>query len=537
MLARKCELPMPYKQLANHIIACLFALAFSACGSLARAQDAKTLETQAYSAYERKDFDTSAALFEKAIAAGDHSAGIYYDAACSHALAGNRDRAFANLGFAVEAGYAKTGSLIYDNDLKSLQSDPRWQSVIDRMDALHPEQPYLRLLEDQSRSIPSRYLPVRRAIANGLQPPPFEKSHFLQFYGVLASMSGDYDVAHRFYLPNKAPDPDPMKLGFDHAVPANAQILRQARGRQAVFLNESHGDAQTRAANYTLLAPLRKQGFKYLALETLARVDPEPSGPTACSAPRLGDADLPSRGYPVHRKTGYYTSEPVYGEIIREAIRLGFTLVSYDNFSNLAPREQHQAEMLHCLFKADPKAKVLVIAGFSHIAEDKESGWGGGMMAYRFKALTGIDPLTVNMSDLTNLDSTQLAFPKADDGRGAQAYALVDKSGAAYGSGKYDLMLYVRYPAHRNDPGGSWLELGGARKRTPIATTACREKVPCLLEARAMGEGSDAIPSDRCVVGNAGEAACNLYLRPGQYRIVAVDEAESLLTESDLTVR
>ena len=513
----------------------LLALALALSSSLALAQDAKTLESQADAAYDSKDYVTSAALFEKVIDLGDPSPGLVYDAACSHALAGEKDAAFASLDQALSLGYGHVDHVLSDGDLESLHSDPRWKATVDRMLALHPEAPYQRLLEDQSKSVPARYLPVRHAFTNGLKAPSSSTSSFMQFYSTMASMMGEYDEARASYMPHGAPSIDPVAAGFDHAVPAKALILERARKHQAVFLNESHGEAQTRAANYLLLAPLRKLGFKYLALETLTPPDPEPSGDSACAAPRLFDAELPTRGYPT-RRTGYYTSEPVYGEIIREALRLGYTLVSYDGGGNLGPREQHEAEMIACVLKADPKARIVAIGGFGHISERKDDTYPGGRMGVRFKQLTGIDPLTVSNTELVNIDPATLVFPANDKGRSAEAYALLNKQGLPYGSDRFDLIVYERHPAHRNDNGGSWLELGGARKRTPVTAAGCHATFPCLLEAQADGESTEAIPSDRCVIADARAPGCNLYLRPGRYRIASYDENVKQLDSGGITV-
>lgn len=513
----------------------LIALALALSSSLAVAQDAKTLEAQANAAYERKEYSTSAALYEKVINLGDPSSGMVYNLACVYALAGDKDHALAALDQAISLGYAHVDHLQSDSDLESLHADPRWKSLVDRMIALHPEIPYQRLLEDQSKSVPARYLPVRRALAGGLKAPSPTTSSFLQFYSTMASMMGEYDEARASYMRHLTPSVDPVKAGFDHAVPANALILERARKHQVVLLNESHAEAQTRAANFLLLAPLRKLGFKYLALETLTPPDPEPSGASACAAPLLGDAELPTRGYPT-RRTGYYTSEPVYGELIREALRLGYTLVSYDGGGNLGPREQHEAEMIACLLKADPKARIVAIGGFGHISELRDDRYPGGVMGYRFKQLTGIDPLTVSNTELVNIDPKTIMFPAKDTGRSAEGYALVNKDGVPYGSDRMDLIIYERHPAHRNSQGGSWLELGGARKRTPITAAGCHATFPCLLEAQADGESTEAIPSDRCVISDAKAPGCNLYLRPGRYRVASYDENVKQLDIGGITV-
>ena len=332
------------------------------------------------------------------------------------------------------------------------------------------------------------------------------------------------------------PKSDPLAAGYTRAVPANALVLARAKGRRAIMINESHGEAQTRAAIYTLLAPLRAAGFTHLAMETLNQPDPEPSGEQACAAPVLHDAALPTRGYPT-KDTGYYTSEPVDGEIVREAIRLGFTLVSYDGGGNGPPREQHEAQMLACVFKREPDARLVVIAGFGHISEKANDNWPGGAMAYRFRQVTGFDPLTINTPDLLPLDPAKLSFPPADTGRGSEAYALLNDTGEPYGSDAYDVLLYVRSPAHRNDGAGSWLELDGVRKPSRVSAKACGDVFPCLVQARAAAEGDDAIPSDSCVIADAAQASCTLYLRPGQYRVALIGEPDKVLATTRRRVR
>ena len=48
---------------------------------------------------------------------GEHAKGFYYNAACAHALAGRKDRAFALLELAITKGYSNLMSLGGDPDL------------------------------------------------------------------------------------------------------------------------------------------------------------------------------------------------------------------------------------------------------------------------------------------------------------------------------------------------------------------------------------------------------------------------------------
>ena len=90
-------------------------------------------------------------------------------------------------------------------------------------------------------------------------------------------------------------------------------ITDAAAGHRIVLVNEVHHNAQTRALTLELLPRLRKLGFTYLAIEALG-----------------DDPGLVQRGYPLRSSGTEYLQEPLYGEIVREAIRLGFVLVPYD---------------------------------------------------------------------------------------------------------------------------------------------------------------------------------------------------------------
>jgi tetratricopeptide (TPR) repeat protein len=484
------------------------------------APDANQLTMQAAKAYEAKQFAEAAALYMAAGQAGANKIDSPYNAACSYALAGKADEAFAQLFLAMEAGLRQDPAM--DPDFKSLQGDPRWKQVQERFSDAHPEAKFVPMLTDKSKSSAERYFIGRAAVAGGV--PVFDtNSMFNQMYGNAAQNVGEYDEATRIYGVSQSMD-DPIGEGFNHAVDAVPVVLARAKGRQAVFLNESHGLTQTRAANYALLAGLRAEGFDTLGIETLA-ANVVARDSAHCSDATLLDEGLQARGYAL-LDSGYYTTDPVFAEIIREALRLGFRLVPYDPYHaehNQAQREQTQADNLACVFKADPKARLLVIGGFAHIDEG-ESNWvkEGGMMARRFRVATGIDPLTVDTAKHTHLDPKALGLDTST--RLAPSYVLQNDKGETFGGEQVDIALFVPAPAHRNDGLPSWLELGGARKRVAVARAECKDKDPCLAEARRVGEDAKAVPSDRCVLGGA-DNGCTLFLPPGQYEIATYDSA------------
>ncbi|MDD2889194.1 MAG: PDZ domain-containing protein [bacterium] len=89
------------------------------------------LADKAYKAYKNKNYKESAEIYEKVIQIkGNTDNGTFYDAACSFALAGNKDKAFEYLGKAVDNGYCNLQWMRTDTDLASLHKDPRFKKIL-----------------------------------------------------------------------------------------------------------------------------------------------------------------------------------------------------------------------------------------------------------------------------------------------------------------------------------------------------------------------------------------------------------------------
>jgi hypothetical protein len=209
-----------------------------------------------------------------------------------------------------------------------------------------------------------------------------------QYLAFSESELGLYGEAVRdFPLKSRLPDdfaaPLPPAWEATDAVDAIADL---AASHRVVMVNEAHHDAHTRLITFQLLPRLRALGFTHLALEAL-----------------IEDGDsLRQRGYPLATSGTEYLREPVYGQIVREALRLGYVLVSYDPAASSAQeRERLQARALYeKVLSHDPKAKLLVHAGYAHI--DKAPGRLGSVqpMAERLHGLSGLDILSVDMTDV-----------------------------------------------------------------------------------------------------------------------------------------
>ena len=167
-------------------------------------------------------------------------------------------------------------------------------------------------------------------------------------------------------------------------VPAAQAITAMARDRRLVMINEAHHDAHTRQLTLELLPRLRALGFNYFAAEALL----------------AADSSLSERGYPVQGSGTEYLREPLYGDIVRTALRLGYHVIAYDAGTPGQGRERQQARNLYRqVFAHDPTARLFVHAGYAHI--DKAPGRLANMepMSMLLKELSGLESLSIDQTE------------------------------------------------------------------------------------------------------------------------------------------
>jgi hypothetical protein len=351
-----------------------------------------------------------------------------------------------------------------------------------------------------------------------------------QLAATLENQLGLYNEAVRdFPFDNRVRvEIDPVKLPGPaswRAEDAAEAIARLATNRRLVMINEVHHDAHTRELTLQLLPRLRKLGFTYFAAEALDDKDTE----------------LMKRGYPVVGGSPYL-NEPVYGEIVREAIRQGFIVVAYESpGSSTAEREQGQADNLYRrVFLRDPHARLFVHSGYAHI--DKGSGNFGSdivPMAVHLKRLTGIDPLSIDQSQLRDIGGRgnneayrQLTVDFHPDGPSV----LVSRhDGTVWSTDPrlHDVSVLLPPMDHRRRP--DWLTLDGKRQPRLVTTAMCDKKVPCLIEAHYAGEADNATAADR-IAFMVPDSVNSLYLGPGDYNLTAIDVDGRLLSERKLHI-
>jgi len=291
--------------------------------------------------------------------------------------------------------------------------------------------------------------------------------------------------------------------GWDAVIDA---IAARAAAHRVVIINESHMVTRHRETTRRLLAKLRPLGFSVLAAETFnqgyGRPAPVEARP-AVAWPRMDE--------------GYYSGEPAFGRLVREAKAQGYRLAAYEELhdpaappaddpaDNVVRRETAQARHLaEIVRRMAPDERLIVHAGYGHGSEVPFDFGGRDLewMGARFKALTGIDPLTVTQTFCRSAGGAAfLAVPPAD-----------------LRPGQFDMVVSHPVEAFADHRPRWRREAGDVAVAVPPALRPI--DAPLVIEAFAWGEPFDAVPVDRVLV-EPGDAV-PLLLPPGRYRVRAV---------------
>jgi hypothetical protein len=162
-------------------------------------------------------------------------------------------------------------------------------------------------------------------------------------------------------------------------------LKKKSLENQVIFFNEAHHISLHRNFVRRALPILYENGFRYFAMETFNK----------------SDTLIYERGYPI-RNSGFYIKDPEYGELLRDALDLGYTLVGYEASGKKGKeREVGQARnLMEQTISKDISAKVVVLAGFGHIREDSVPDWEQAMAGW-FKDFTDINPVTIDQVPFT----------------------------------------------------------------------------------------------------------------------------------------
>lgn len=302
-------------------------------------------------------------------------------------------------------------------------------------------------------------------------------------------MSLEYEDSTKFTC--DAPAGDPIR-----------SLTESAKNTSIVIINESHAEPRHRVFIRDLAIALRKIGYTHYAAETLSETAPgRVSGRTVES-------------------DGYYTHDPVYARVLADIRDMGYLPVAYEMRPEQRPpedanvaqqisaREQAQVEnLLSAVLLAAPNTRLLIHVGHTHVAERPamdDALW----MAARLKKTTGIDPLTISLTDCSAHGDAPVLSRRAVSINGAERPLLTD------------VMVGLPAKTFTDNRPDYRREIGD--RDTPILSALRPVDTPVLIEARPFGASDDVVPTDRLYV-RPGEAL-PLLLPPGAFSIWSFNE-------------
>lgn len=336
-----------------------------------------------------------------------------------------------------------------------------------------------------------------------------------------ALIYNDKDYTPRWTLKGVVKASDSLFLQACKPVKATDYIIRQARSKQIIIINEAHHNSLHRVFTASLLKGLYQAGFRYFGAETL----------------NFRDSSLNQRKYPVIA-SGYYTKEPQYGNLIREALKLGYHVFPYEattdeEFASGKSREIAQARHIETILKQDPKAKILLHCGYDHVVEVPLTNSWQKAMAGRLKEFTGIDPMTIDQQQWTELSQPTKEHPLYQSMQLVEASIYINTKGEVYPGlslGRTDVQ--VAHPRTRYQYGRpTWLLRANQWKPYFLKQEQCSLNLPCLALAYRADEpigkqnlAEQPIPVDVVELVNWQERKA-LILPTGRYRVVFRDSS------------
>ena len=208
----------------------------------------------------------------------------------------------------------------------------------------------------------------------------FEHSYH-DLLGILYSRVGRYKEARHEAEACGTQFIDHMKFAKPYkdtkTIPLSEVMDSIIENNRVIMMNEMHFNPHSRAFVISWLEKCYQNGYRYLAAETLF----------------AKDSLLNERRTVLLGETGFYSNEPVYGDMLRTALNMGYTLVPYEGEGFGVDREKDEAKnLVERILDNDPDAKFILLGGFGHIAD--RNGWYA--MGRYFKEQSGIDPFTMD---------------------------------------------------------------------------------------------------------------------------------------------
>ena len=365
----------------------------------------------------------------------------------------------------------------------------------------------------------------------------FENDKNLSRYQVAAtnySISGYYKQGLETWDKQSASDTLEKKtistedsLDFKSFKPVNAKkyIIDRSKNERIILINEAHNNSRHRVFTTSLLQDLYNNGYRFLGLEALWK-------------------NLDNRGFAV-LESGFYTKESQFGNLIQEAVKIGFTVFGYEGTSRVndggKTREREQAENIVKLMKENPNSKFLIHCGYEHIIEGVPSitTWDKAM-AGRIIEMTGINPFTIDQTYYSEKGNTNLNSPYIEMVNLDYPVIMINNENKAFSGDRENtknidcaiIHPITKYKNNRPD----WLNLSKERKTIKIENSKIKEYPALVLAYRINEFEKNGIPADIIELASDSEKS-NLILKKGEYKIIVKNKDYQIVNEFTQTVK
>ena len=295
---------------------------------------------------------------------------------------------------------------------------------------------------------------------------------------------------------------------------AKKYILSKSVDEKILIVNESHHRPEHRHLTKSLLPKLYEQGYRYLAIEAMHSNQYYEITHYPENKHNLADTTIMTRGYPLMKAcSGTYVKEPVFGNLIRKAIGLGFTIVGYEQ--NGKGRELNQAKNIAKIYDEDPNAKILVHCGYGHLIEASRINRAGKrdtFMAGYLKEITGINPITIDQTNYYNLKNVnQAVFAKTN----AHTPQVLLKDGQPFKSHEvekqeyWDMTIFHEPISYIQDR-PKWMVKTETNKSFELDLSQILIDYPVRIKLLSLDDRLDAVPIDIMEIDNE-QTICIMY--------------------------
>lgn len=280
---------------------------------------------------------------------------------------------------------------------------------------------------------------------------------------------------------------------------ASEYLINRAEKERIIILNEARFNPRHRVFLLSLLGGMYRQGYHYLAIAALA------------------DTGVNHRKYPL-LSSGKYIADPQYGELVREAVRLGFKLLVYD--AEPHPSSKEQAKNLQKTLQEDPSAKILILADL--LPKPQVSTLNNiESLAKEIKNLTQITPFFIDQTANMEHSEKKLNSPFLDWLSPDESIVMVNENGQAFNGLARDTLgnCQVFHPfTHYRQGRADWMFVQDRRRAYNIPAAMLSVGYPCMVSAYRQGEHKDAVPTDIVEFLSAAHHVPLVLVR-GEYRI------------------